>query len=224
MNLSPPSPLALNIHPRPAQFPSSLRRSPTLPHRTRGPPIPPPPILLPKSLPRSARGAPAGDRGCEDTQRARKAAFVHCPQQLTLVTRSAMASSSPGSSSTGRSRARETPTSRGPEPTAHQQPFLRSTPGGAVASLRFKPRTALSLLVCSWHSLPSHWRLPVPPRMRFLGDPAETFERGRGEALALWQLCCHLERRAGCAPPTWLVGRGSSPGEWLAGGEEGGVL
>ena len=173
--------------------------------------------------PGSAREPPAGDRGCEDTQQARKAAFVHRPQQLTLVTRSAMASSSPGSSSTGRSRAREPPKSRGPERTADQQSFHRSTPGGAVPSLRFKPRTAPSSLVCSWHSLPSHWRLPVPPRMRFLGDPAETFERGRGQASALGQLCCHLERRAGSVPPAWrgdLERSGSSPREWLVASEK----
>lgn len=216
----PPPSRQTFIQGRPGSLPFSVGppNAPTVPEAHRFPP----PIFLPTSLPQSTGvgGPPAGDRGREDTQRARKAAFVHRPQQLTLVTRSAMASSSPGSSSVRRSGAREPPTSRGPGPTTDQQPFLRSsvppflrsTPGGAGPGLRFKPRTAPSLLVCSWHSLPSHWLLPVPPRMRFLGDPAETFESGRGQPLALRQLCCHLQRRAGGARPTCggeLVRRGS---------------
>lgn len=124
--------------------------------------------------------------------------FLFTRQQLSAEKRSTGATNEPGTWTHRRSTA--------------VPPFLRSTPGGAGPGLRFKPRTAPSLLVCSWHSLPSHWRLPVPPRMRFLGDPAETFESGRGQPLAPRQLCCHLERRAGGARPTCggeLVRRGS---------------
>ena len=66
-------------------------------------------------------------------------AFVHRPQQLTLVTRSAMASSSPGCSSVERSRKREPQTSQGPESNTDQQPFRRSTLGAAGPASDLNP-------------------------------------------------------------------------------------
>lgn len=199
-----PPPRQTFIHGRPRPLPLSARppNAPTVPGAHRSP-YPPPQIA---ALVHSGNGGGVLRQGTEDertrSERGR-------PRWLTLVTRSAMASSSPGSCSVGRSRAREPPTSRGPEATADQQPFLRSTPGGAGPGLGFKPRTAPSLLVSSWHSLPSHWRLPVPPRMRFLGDPAETFGGGRGQAFApraavrpageASRRCATHLRGAGCA-------------------------
>lgn len=160
---------------RPVLFLTFPRPSdPQTPPTCQGPTDPPPP--RPPSPPNRCSGPlpPRVGRASgrrEDTQRASKAAFVHRPQQLTLVTRSAMASSSPGSSSVGRSRAREPPTSPDlhPPPTnSRSSATRREEPGWP----RFKPRAAPSLLGCSWHSLPPHWRLPVPARMRFHGDPA----------------------------------------------------
>lgn len=176
-----------NVYPRLIQIclsPSFLRQSASHPQTTlpcQGPTdTPTPPNLC--SGPLLPEGLPTGETG--RGQAARKATFFHRPQQLTLVTRNAMASSSTGSSSVERSRELEPPTSRGPEFNTDQQPFLCSTLGDAGPCLRFKPRTAPSLLACSWHSLPSHWRLRVPPRMRLQGDPAETYERGRSQSEA----------------------------------------
>ena len=111
-----------------------------------------------------------------------------------------MAASAPGSRSARRRRAPEPPTSRELESTKGQQPFLRSTPGGIGPRLRFKPRTAPSLLACSWHSLASHWRRLVPPRMHFQGDPAKTFGRGRGQAVT-WSDAAPAP--SGSAVATW---------------------
>ena len=152
----PNSPTTLGARQRPSSTPSP-------PNLCLGP-------LLPGELREERQG--------EEAQPVTRAAFVHHPQ-LTLVIRSAMASSAPGSSSVRR-RALEPPTSRELESTTGQQPFLRSTPGGIGPRLRFKPRTAPVLLACSWHSLASHWRRLVPLRMHFQGDPAKTFGRGRG--------------------------------------------
>lgn len=170
-----------NVYPRPIQIclsPSFPRRSASHPQTTlpcQGPTDTPiPPNLCPGPAP--AWRAPTGEIGRGQAER--KTAFVHRPQQLTLVTRNAMASSSTGSNLVGRSKELEPPTSRGPESNTDQQPFLCSTLGDAGPCLKFKPRTAPSLLACLWHSLPSHWRLRVPPRMRLQGDPAETYERG----------------------------------------------